>query len=82
MDPQSGDGMAFSEPTAGGTVSASDGISVYEVWQFKGARKEWECTCTAYRSLNRQCKHIAAVRDSVKTGKKSSGVINFFNNGG
>jgi hypothetical protein len=81
MISQGGD-MAFSEPTAGGTVAASDGINVYEVWQFKGARKEWECTCTAYRSLNKQCKHITAIRDTVKSGKKSSSVINFFNNAG
>jgi len=74
--------MAFSEPTAGGTVAASDGINVYEVWQFKGSRREWECTCTGYRTLNKQCKHISAIRDSVKSGKKQSGVINFFNNAG
>ena len=69
---------SFSEPNAGGTVAASDGVSVYEVWQFKGSRKEWECTCTGYRTLNKQCKHISAVRDSVRSGKKSPNVISFF----
>lgn len=84
MSVEEGDDMkafmsgSFSEPDAGGTVAASDGVSVYEVWQFKGSRKEWECTCTGYRTLNKQCKHISAVRDAVRSGKKSPGVISFF----
>jgi len=71
---------SFSEPTAGGVVAASDGITFYEVWHFEGARKDWECTCTGYRTLHKQCKHISAVRDSVKSGKKQVNVINFFSN--
>ena len=69
---------SFSEPDAGGTVAASDGVGVYEVWQVKGSRKEWECTCTRYRTLNKQCKHISAVRDAVRSGKKTPNVISFF----
>jgi hypothetical protein len=69
---------SFSEPDAGGVVAASDGVNVYEVWQFKGSRREWECTCTGYRTFNKQCKHISEVRDTVKTGKKGPNVITFF----
>jgi hypothetical protein len=84
MSSEEGDDMkrmmsgSFSEPDAGGTVEASDGVSVYEVWQFKGSRKEWECTCTGYRTLNKECKHISAVRDAVRSGKKTPKVISFF----
>jgi hypothetical protein len=78
IEPQGGIVMTFSEPTAGGTVEGSDGVTVYEVWQFKGSRKEWECTCTGFRTLNKQCKHISAVRDAVRSGKKSPNVISFF----
>jgi hypothetical protein len=78
MEPQGDDDMAFSEPTAGGTVAGSDGVTVYEVWQFKGSRREWECTCTGYRTFGKPCKHISAVRDAVKSGKRGSGVISVF----
>jgi len=78
IEPQEACDMAFSEPTAGGTVAGSDGVTVYEVWQFKGSRREWECTCTGYRTFGKPCKHISAVRDAVKSGKRGSGVISVF----
>jgi len=79
MDPQGGDDMAVGEPTAGGVVEASNGWDVYHVWHFKGARRDWECECAVFRTMGRPCKHISAVKQTVRTGKKQPGVLNFFN---
>lgn len=79
MDPQGGDDMAVGEPTAGGVVAASNGWDVYHVWHFKGARRDWECECATFRSLNKPCKHISSIKESVRSGKAADGVVSFFN---
>lgn len=71
--------MAVGEPMAGGVVEASNSWDVYHVWHFKGARRDWECECTVYRTMGKSCKHISAVKQTVRTGKKQPGVISFFN---
>ena len=78
MGEQEGPIMVFEEPSAGGIVSASDGWNTYCVWHFSGHRRPWECECSAYRIRGSECKHISAVKESVRGGRAASGVISFW----
>jgi predicted nucleic acid-binding Zn finger protein len=68
---------SFSEPTAGYIAISSSTGDTYHVWQFGTA---YECECVQFRALRKHCKHIAALKVAVKTGK-SAGLRLFFNNG-
>lgn len=66
---------SFSEPAGGGIADASnDGY--YHVWFWPGGKAE--CECAAFRVFGKGCKHISAVRDSIKRDAKEPGVISFF----
>lgn len=66
---------SFSEPAGGGIADASsDGY--YHVWFWPGGKAE--CECASYRVFRRGCKHISAVRDSIRKGETTEGVISFF----
>lgn len=74
--------MPFSEPDAGAVVLSSDGREAYELHLFKGARRQWECTCATFRSMGRDCKHMESARQAVRTGRKPAGVVSFWCNRG
>lgn len=66
---------SFSEPAGGGIADASnDGY--YHIWFWPGGKAE--CECASYRVFGKGCKHISAVRDSIKRDVKEPGVISFF----
>jgi hypothetical protein len=67
---------SFSEPAGGGVADASNGYDVYMVWFWPGGKSE--CECAVYRALGKGCKHISAVRDSIKRSSKAPGVVSFF----
>lgn len=66
------------EPNAGGVVAASNGWDAYMVWSFGTKRQPWECECASFRTRGVECKHIAAVKESVRSGRPTPGVISFF----
>ena len=66
------------EPNAGGVVTSSNGWDAYMVWSFGQKRNPWECECASFRTRGVECKHISAVKVSVKTGKAQPGVVSFF----
>ena len=63
-----------SEPTAQVIVDGS-GDAVYHVTHFRGARRDWECECAAFRTLGRGCKHIMLAKSAVRSKQKPDGVI-------
>ena len=66
---------SYSEPAGGGIADASsDGY--YHVWFWPGGKSE--CECAAYRVFGKGCKHISSVKESIRRGQKSEGVISFF----
>ena len=65
---------AYSEPTAQVIVDAS-GDGFYHVTHFRGARRDWECECAAFRAFGRTCKHIGLAKSAVRTKQKPDGVI-------
>lgn len=66
---------SFSEPAGGGVADASnDGY--YHVWFWPGGKSE--CECAAYRVFGKGCKHITAVKESIRKGAPTEGVISFF----
>ena len=70
--------LMVGEPNAGGVVGSSNGWDAYMVWSFRQKRYPWECECPAYRTKGAECKHISAVKESVRHGKPQQGVISFF----
>jgi len=78
MGEQEGPIMVFEEPSAGGVVAASDGWSTYCVWHFRGLRRPWECECPSFRIRGDECKHISAVKESVRGGRAAPGVVSFW----
>lgn len=66
---------SFSEPAGGGIADASN-YGYYHVWFWPGGKAE--CECGAYRALGRKCKHITAVKESIRKGTPTAGVISFF----
>ncbi len=78
IGPEEGPVMVFAEPDAGGVVAASNGWDVYHVWQFEGIRRPWECECPSYRIRGEECKHISAVKASIRSGSAVPGVIRFW----
>lgn len=66
--------IVHSEPTAQVIVDGS-GDSFYHVTHFKGARRDWECECAAFRTLGRGCKHISLAKDAIRSKQKPDGVI-------
>jgi len=63
-----------SEPTAQVIVDAS-GDGYYHVTHFKGARRDWECECAAFRAFGRGCKHVSLAKTAVRSKTKPDGVI-------
>jgi len=63
-----------SEPTAQVLVDGS-GDNVYHVTHFRGARRDWECECSAFRALGRGCKHIGLAKEALRAKTKPDGVI-------
>lgn len=70
--------LMVGEPNAGGVVGSSNGWDAYMVWSFRQKRFPWECECLSYRTKGAECKHITAVKESVRRGKPQIGVISFF----
>ena len=65
----------YSEPAGGGIADASnDGY--YHVWFWPGGKAE--CECAAYRVFGKGCKHISAMKESIRRDQRSEGVISYF----
>lgn len=69
---------SHSEPTAQVVVAASNGFDTYYITYFEGARRPWECECAMWRSMHKNCGHISAAKQSVRSGKKAEGVISIW----
>lgn len=68
----------YSEPSSQVVVAASNGIDAYFVTQFKGKKREWECECTTFRALHRNCKHMDIAKEAIKTKKVGGKVISIW----
>lgn len=66
---------SYYEP-AGGGVADGSGDNAYLVWFWPGGKSE--CECAAYRVFGKGCKHISAVKESIRRGQNTEGVISFF----
>lgn len=68
---------SYSEPKGGAVVASSDG-GYYHTWMWPDQKVE--CECTGFRVFGKPCKHISLMKESIRKGVASQGVISFFSN--